>query len=123
MGSARHSGRGPDGTVRRRSQPRQRKTAVTPGSALANGLRHPVLGPPELVEGSENLMFREAPKVEIKHVCHSCGEVMAVHEHSNYQEVKNCLRGMKPLCEECASYPGCPLPADETRGQEELNRG
>jgi hypothetical protein len=36
--------------------------------------------------------------MQIKHVCRSCGEVMAVHEHANYQEVKDCLRGMKPLC-------------------------
>jgi hypothetical protein len=60
--------------------------------------------------------------MEIKHVCQSCGEIMAVHEHSNYQEVKDCLRGMKPLCGECASWPGCPLPTG-SRGQEGLTRG
>lgn len=82
----------------------------------------PFSNPPELVEGSESLMFREAPKLEIKHVCQSCGEVMAVHEHTNYQEVKDCLRGIKPLCVECASWPECPLPAG-TRGQKRLNHG
>jgi hypothetical protein len=44
----------------------------------------------------------------IKHVCQSCGEVMAVHFHSSYQEVKDCFAGMKPLCPQCASWPGSP---------------
>jgi hypothetical protein len=56
--------------------------------------------------------------VEIKHVCQLCGEVMAVHEHASYQEVKTCLAGMKPLCDPCASDTGSPLPATGTRGQE-----
>ena len=46
--------------------------------------------------------------MEIKHVCQSCGEVMAVHEHGSWQEVKDCLAGMRALCRECASWPGCP---------------
>jgi hypothetical protein len=56
--------------------------------------------------------------LEIKHVCQSCGEVMAVHEHASYQEIKDCQAGMR-LCRECASWPGCPLPTDGQRGQEE----
>jgi hypothetical protein len=44
----------------------------------------------------------------IKHVCLDCGEVLAVHEHSSWQEVKDCQRGMRPLCDACASWPGSP---------------
>jgi hypothetical protein len=33
--------------------------------------------------------------MQIKHVCQSCVEVMTVHEHANYQEVKDCLAGMR----------------------------
>ena len=32
--------------------------------------------------------------MEIKHVCQSCGEVMAVHEHASYQEVKDRCTGV-----------------------------
>jgi len=46
--------------------------------------------------------------MEIKHVCQSCGEIMAVHEHESWQEVKDCLTGLRALCRECASWPGCP---------------
>jgi hypothetical protein len=49
-------------------------------------------------------------QLEIKHACQSCGEVMAVHKHASYQEVKDCLAGMKPLCSSRASWPGCPFP-------------
>jgi hypothetical protein len=56
--------------------------------------------------------------MEIKHVCQSCGAVMAVHQHSNYQEVKDCLTTMRSLCDACASWPGCPLPPERTRRQE-----
>ena len=52
--------------------------------------------------------------MQIKHVCQSCGEVMEVHEHSSYQEIKTCLRGLKPLCPECRRYFGCPLPEERT---------
>src|SRR5262249_7490536 len=53
------------------------------------------------------------------------GEVMAVHEHRSYQEDKTCLRGIKALCSECASWPGSPLPlpAEGTRGQKGEFRG
>lgn len=54
--------------------------------------------------------------MQIKHVCESCGEVLAVCEHPNYQSVKDCR--MRPLCAECASWPGCPLPSEGTREQE-----
>jgi hypothetical protein len=56
--------------------------------------------------------------VTIKHCCSDCGEVLAVHEHANYQEVKDCLAGMKALCNECASWPGVPLPQERKQGQE-----
>ena len=46
--------------------------------------------------------------MEIRHVCQSCGELMAVHEHESWQEVKDCLAGMRALCRERASWPGCP---------------
>jgi hypothetical protein len=36
---------------------------------------------------------KEVPALQIKHVCQSCGGVMAVHEHANYQQVKDCLAG------------------------------
>ena len=45
--------------------------------------------------------------MQITHTCQSCNEVMAVHEHASYQEIKDCLRGMKALCPECSSWPGC----------------
>jgi hypothetical protein len=57
-------------------------------------------------------------EMEVRHVCESCGELLAVHYHSSYAEVKACRRGMKPLCAQCASYPGCPLPSEGTRGPE-----
>jgi hypothetical protein len=56
--------------------------------------------------------------MDIKHVCQSCGEVMAVHEHSSWQEVKECLAGMNPLCAQCSRWPGSPARRDE----EELRR-
>jgi hypothetical protein len=56
--------------------------------------------------------------MEIKHCCADCGEVLTVHQHSSYQEVKDCLRGMKALCAECASWPGLPLPQARKQDQE-----
>jgi hypothetical protein len=56
--------------------------------------------------------------MEIKHVCFDCGAILAVHEHASYQELKTCLTGVKPLCRECANWPGSPLPSEEIRGQE-----
>jgi hypothetical protein len=55
--------------------------------------------------------------VQIKHACRSCGEVMAVHEHSSWQEVKDCLAGMRALCVQCDTWPGCPS-ARADAGQE-----
>ena len=52
--------------------------------------------------------------IEIKHVCESCGEVMAVHEHESWQEVKDCLAGMRALCRECGSWPGGPFAGADT---------
>ncbi len=33
-----------------------------------------------------------------EHVCQSCGAVMAVHIHQSWQEVKDCVAGMRALC-------------------------
>jgi hypothetical protein len=40
--------------------------------------------------------------MEIKHVCQGCDQLLAAHNHSPWLEVKQCLRGMKALCAECA---------------------
>ena len=56
--------------------------------------------------------------MEIKHCCADCGAVLAVHEHDSYQEVKDCLAGMRSLCDVCHSWPGCPLPPERERRQE-----
>ncbi len=56
--------------------------------------------------------------MEVKHVCLDCGDVIAVHEHSSWQQIKECQAGMKALCPACASWPGCPLPPERMRGQE-----
>ena len=55
--------------------------------------------------------------MQIKHVCQSCGEVMEVHEHSNYQQIKDCNRERRALCDRCRSWPGCSLPEAGTREQ------
>ncbi len=46
--------------------------------------------------------------LEIKHCCADCGEVIVVHEHSSWQQIKDCRAGMRALCTECRSWPGCP---------------
>jgi hypothetical protein len=51
---------------------------------------------------------------QIKHVCQSCGEVMAEHEHSSWQEIKDCLAGMRALCPDCDSWPACPSTQRQT---------
>lgn len=56
--------------------------------------------------------------MKIKHVCESCGEVMAVHDHASYQEIKDCQRGMRALCDGCRGWPGSPLAEDGKRGQD-----
>jgi hypothetical protein len=59
-------------------------------------------------EGAGNDVFlRGENAMQIKHVCQSCGEITAVHEHSSWQEVKDCLAGMPPLCVGCNNWP-CP---------------
>jgi hypothetical protein len=30
--------------------------------------------------------------MEVKHCCADCGEVMAVHIHNSWREIKDCLR-------------------------------
>ena len=42
---------------------------------------------------------------------------MEIHEHGSYQEIKDCLRGMKALCAGCDSWPGSPS-ARADAGQE-----
>jgi hypothetical protein len=56
--------------------------------------------------------------MRVIHTCTSCNATIAVCEHANYQEQKTCQRTLKPLCAQCASWPGCPLPEDGKRGQE-----
>jgi hypothetical protein len=33
--------------------------------------------------------------MEVKHCCADCGEVIAVHEHSSWQQIKDCQAGMR----------------------------
>jgi hypothetical protein len=56
--------------------------------------------------------------MQIKHTCRDCGEVMEVHEHNSWLEIKLCDRHRKALCIQCRSWPGSPLPSEEKRGQE-----
>jgi hypothetical protein len=58
----------------------------------------------ELYERTESGMIVR----EVKHCCVDCGAVIEVHEHSSWQEIKDCQAGMRALCRECASWPGCP---------------
>ena len=53
----------------------------------------------------------------VRYVCAACGELLAVHEHASYQEVKDCLAAIKPLCPTCASRPGCPCRKRGSRGR------
>ena len=46
--------------------------------------------------------------MQIKHVCLDCGEVVAVHDHNSWQEIKDCQAGMRALCDQCRSWPGSP---------------
>jgi hypothetical protein len=46
--------------------------------------------------------------MEVKHCCADCGEVIVVHEHSSWQEIKDCQAGMRALCASCSSWPGSP---------------
>ncbi len=40
----------------------------------------------------------EAKCMEVKHCCADCGEVIVVHEHSSWQEIKDCDRNRRALC-------------------------
>jgi hypothetical protein len=53
----------------------------------------------------------------VVHVCVGCGEKMVVHQHSSWQAIKTCDAGRRALCDQCASWPECPLPEAGTRGQ------
>jgi phage FluMu protein Com len=35
--------------------------------------------------------------MQIRHVCESCGKLLAVCEHSSYAELRRCWLGMKRL--------------------------
>ncbi len=59
-------------------------------------------------EGWGTMFFKGGNPVEVKHCCVDCGQVIVMHEHSSYIEVKNCLAGMRALCDACASWPGSP---------------
>ena len=56
---------------------------------------------------------------EVKHCCVDCGAVMEVHEHSSWQEIKDCDLNRRALSDACQSWPGCPLPSEGKRGREE----
>jgi len=56
-------------------------------------------------------------RMQIKHVYQSCGTVMMVCDHANYQTVKDCQAGMKPLCPDCASWPGSPSARADAGGK------
>jgi hypothetical protein len=53
--------------------------------------------------------------MQIKDVCQSCGELMEVHEHTSWLEVKACTRTLPALCPACASWPGMPCAAEVQR--------
>jgi len=55
--------------------------------------------------------------MQVKHVCQDGGALLAVHFHDNWQQVKDCRKGMRRLCDDCRPFPGCPLP-QRTRVQE-----
>jgi hypothetical protein len=42
--------------------------------------------------------------MKVTHCCADCGEVMAVHEHSSWQEIKECDRKQRPLCDACRCW-------------------
>jgi hypothetical protein len=44
----------------------------------------------ELGEGSGNDVFKGGQAAWVKHGCIDCGQVIVVHEHSSYQEIKGC---------------------------------
>ena len=55
--------------------------------------------------------------MRINHVCVSCGQLLAVCEHTSHADLRRCWLGMKKLCAECSSYPGsAPLPQERKRG-------
>lgn len=56
---------------------------------------------------SRNSYTAQDAEMTIKHCCQACGEVMAVHFHNSYQAIKDCLAGMKALCNDCRTWrPG-----------------
>ncbi len=56
--------------------------------------------------------------MEVKHCCADCGEVIVVHFHNSWQEIKDCLAGMRGLCAQCNSWPECPSAQQADAGTE-----
>jgi len=54
--------------------------------------------------------------VEVKHCRIDCGKVMAVHEHSSYQEVKDCLASMRPCVMSAGRGQGARYPNTRRSG-------
>jgi hypothetical protein len=64
------------------------------------------------------MFFMGDTRMKVTHCCADCGQVMAAHEHSSWQEIKDCDRNRRALCDACRSWPGFSLPTDGTRGQQ-----
>ena len=64
----------------------------------------------ELYERTESGMIVR----EVKHCCADCGDVIEVHEHSSWQEIKDCQAGMRALCERARAGQDA-LPLERTR--------
>src|SRR5580658_994831 len=45
------------------------------------------------------MFFMRDTRMKMTHCCADCGEVMAVHEHSSWQEIKDCDRNPRALCD------------------------
>ena len=62
------------------------------------------------------MFFMRDTRMKMMHCCGDCGEIMAVPEHSSWQEIKDCDRTQRALCDARRSWPGSPLPTEGTRG-------
>ncbi len=62
--------------------------------------------PSELRERAGEIMVfsGEANPVKVVHSCEGCDEPLAVHEHANHPQVKDCRVTMRPLCDECGRW-------------------
>jgi hypothetical protein len=64
--------------------------------------------------GSAARTDRPEVPMRINHVCVSCGQLLAVCEHTSHADLRRCWLGMKKLCAECSSWPGS-LPQESQR--------